>query len=128
MRKITTTGFVFTVLFASVAAPSGAIAEDEIFRVKSMAESRVQIEFFSEDRHHQWPGNGRAYDLNDFKVHEFNLACVNDEKICYGAWVTGNANTYWGMGAHGTASCSDCCVACRGGHTREIILRDPIHR
>ncbi|SRR5260370_20813223 len=120
--------FSTSLLFMIFAGSGIAVAEDETFRVKSMAEKNVQIEFFSEDRHHIWPGNGRAYDLNDYNEHDFRLNCVNGEKICYGAWIRSNSNTYWGSGANGSAGCTDCCVACAGGHTREIILRDPVHR
>jgi hypothetical protein len=122
-----------TILYSAIsiltlAEPRGAFAEDETFRVTSMAEKDVQIEFFSEDRHHVWPGNDKAYNLNDYKEHGFKLACVNNEKICYGAWVTNKPNVYWGMGFNGKEGCADCCVGCSGGHTRDIILRDPIRR
>jgi hypothetical protein len=128
MRKIGGVRLFSVLLLMTLGASTPAIAEDETFHITSMADKDVQIEFFSEDRHSAWPGNGMAYKLNDYKEHNFKLACINREKICYGAWITNNPNVYWGAGPHGSAGCSDCCVECRGGQVREIILRDPIHR
>jgi hypothetical protein len=120
--------FLLALAFATFAAPKDAAAENEIFRVKSMSESKVQVQFFSMDRHHRWPSVDRAYDLNDYKEHEFKLGCINGEKICYGAWVTGTSSRYWGVGSNGKAACTGCCYTCEGKNTRVIVLRSPITR
>jgi hypothetical protein len=113
-------------LFVIFPTPKDAAAEDETFLVKSMAESRVQIQFFSQDRHHVWPSAGRAYDLNDYSEHAFKLGCISGEKICYGAWVTGNPRQYWGVGDDGKAACQGCCYTCEGKNTKHVVLRSPI--
>lgn len=129
MKKMCVTWvFLQTLLFAISAAPKDAAAEDETFRVKSMSESKVQIQFFSQDRRHRWPSVDRAYDLNDYGEHEFKLGCINGEKICYGAWVTGNSRRYWGVGSDGKAACQGCCYTCEGKNTKQIVLRSPIAR
>src|SRR5262249_49416809 len=96
------------------AAPKNAAAEDETFRVKSMSDSNVQIKFFSKNRNHVWPGGGQVYGLNDFDEHTFKLSCNSGEQICYGAWVTGNGNRWWGVGPDGDKGCSNCCYTCEG--------------
>jgi hypothetical protein len=128
MRTIWATMWALIVVFAGF-APTAGYADNLTFRVKSMSESKVQIEFFSQDRRHSWPGGGEAYNLNDYDEHEFKLNCVNSEKICYGAWVTGNSNRYWGVGIKGNESCTGCCYTCRGSNqTEHIVLRSPVRR
>jgi hypothetical protein len=109
-------------------APTGAAAETVTFQVKSMSQDKVQIQFFSQDRRHRWPSVDRAYNLNDYDEHDFKLSCIRDERICYGAWVTGNSGRYWGVGSEGKSSCERCCYKCRGGETRHIVLRSTVRR
>jgi hypothetical protein len=129
MRKIVAlSAFIPALMLAVLAAPTNAAADDEEFTIKSMAENNVQVAFFSQDRHARWPAQGRAWNLNDYNDHKFNLSCVNGERICYGAWLTGNARTYWGVGADGKEACNNCCYTCGGPDPRHITLRDPIRR
>lgn len=129
MRKMRLMSVLLPALLLAVfAAPKSAVAETEVFRVKAISEARVQIVFFSKDRHIRWPATDRAFDLNDFNEHDFKLACVNGEQICYGAWVAGNGKRFWGVGADGKAGCANCCYTCEGKNTREVVLRNPIDR
>ncbi|MBX9589575.1 MAG: hypothetical protein K2X43_09735 [Hyphomonadaceae bacterium] len=80
--------------------------------VKSMYQYKVQIAFYSRERNHEWPGSGQAWDLNDYNNHTYTLNCQRGEKICFGAWVTGNASKYWGVGFGGKQGCSSCCFHC----------------
>ena len=129
MRKMRAiSAFIAALLLLVLAAPKQAAAENEVFTVKSMAENNVQIVFFSMDRRARWPAAGRAWNLRDYKEHKFPLSCINGEKICYGAWLTGNARTYWGKGADGKAACDACCSTCGGSDPRTIVLRDPVRR
>jgi hypothetical protein len=80
--------------------------------VKSMYQYKVQIAFYSRERNHEWPGNGQAWDLNDYNNHTYTLNCRRGEKVCFGAWVTGNASKYWGVGFGGKQGCSSCCFFC----------------
>ena len=120
--------FIPALLLVALAVPKEAAAENEVFTVKSMAENNVQIAFFSQDRRVRWPASGRAWGLNDYGDHKFNLSCVDGEKICYGAWLTGNARTYRGVGADGKERCDNCCYTCGGSDPRHITLRDPVRR
>jgi hypothetical protein len=129
MRKMCAiSAFIAALLLVVLAAPKQAAAEDEVFKVTSMAANNVQIAFFSQDRRVRWPASGRAYRLNDYNEHEFPLSCINREKICYGAWLTGNARTYWGVGADGKKGCQGCCYTCGGPDTKHIVLRNPVSR
>ena len=108
-----------TLAFGLVAAsPGTGWAEDATLRwsFRSNHPNRVQLEFYSQHRDAAWPGNGRAFVLDDYGVHTFNLNCWQGEKICYGAWVDGNASTYWGVGLDDSEGCYNCCVVCRNGN------------
>lgn len=94
-----------------------AKAESFTFQVRSYHPNIVQLEFYSQNSNRAWPGGSRAYELKDYKVHEYRLNCRRGEKICFGAWVKGNSNTYWGVGAHNRNRCSNCCYTCNGGRT-----------
>ena len=57
-------------LLAAFAA-GHAVADTMLWEVTSEYPYRVQIEFYSQDRPHAWPGDGQAYDLNDYETHTF---------------------------------------------------------
>jgi len=90
----------------------GGGGTQQIWTVKSMYQYKVQIAFYSRERNHEWPGNGQAWDLNDYNNHTYTLNCRQGEKICFGAWVTGNASKFWGVGFGGKQGCSSCCFFC----------------
>lgn len=83
-----------------------------IWTVKSMYQFKVQIAFYSRERSHEWPGNSQAWDLNDYNNHTYTLNCRRGEKVCFGAWVTGNAKKFWGVGFGGKQGCASCCFHC----------------
>ena len=80
--------------------------------VKSMYQYKVQIAFYARERNHEWPGNSQAWDLNDYNNHTYTLNCRSGEKVCFGAWVTGNAGKFWGVGFGGKQGCASCCFVC----------------
>jgi hypothetical protein len=94
------------------------------WRFTSHHEYIVQLEFYSQARNHIWPGNDQAYELRDSKAHTFTLSCQSGEKICYGAWVKGDTDEYWGVGPDDEESCDDCCAVCGSGETQVIDLVD----
>jgi hypothetical protein len=98
-------------LLAAFAA-GHAVADTMLWEVTSEYPYRVQIEFYSQDRPHAWPGDGQAYDLNDYETYTFELSCQPGEFICYGAWVTGDGDQYWGTGPDDAYHCEDCCAYC----------------
>ena len=110
-------------LAAGLAWPATAAAGEMTWQVRSTHPNKVQIEFYSQQRKHAWPGGNRAYNLNDDEVHSFSLNCNSGEKICYGAWVNGNSKTYWGVGMNDRHGCDNCCYSCDGDTA--VIRLDP---
>lgn len=107
------------VFVTSVAAP--ARAAEMTWDVRSDYSYKVQIEFYSMNRNRAWPGNGKAYSLNDSKVHSFSLSCNAGEKICYGAWPTGGGSKYWGVGANNQHTCGNCCAVCGRDNPSKVL-------
>ena len=111
MRKL----FAFLVA-AALMLPTLSFAESLTFKVRSYHKNAVELAFYSQNRNHEWPGNGKVYVIRDYEVHDYKLSCVKGEKICFGGWVQGG-KTYWGDGRGGKAACSSCCFTCNGGVT-----------
>jgi len=109
------------VLFC-VALSAPATAENMNWQIRSDYPYIVSLEFYSQDRNHSWPGGGKAYILDDSAVHSYNLSCSYGETICYGAWVRGNSDKYWGVGRDNSQYCSDCCYDCGSGDAELRIL------
>lgn len=108
-------------LAALVLWPSFAQADTMTWRVRSFSSAQVELVFYSQNRRHEWPGNSKAFILKDYKVHDVKLTCVNGEKICYGAWLRGNQNRYWGTGKGGKRACKDCCMTCENASLSPIM-------
>ncbi len=106
------------VLFSASAAP----AADITFVMKNNHPNAVEVELYSQDRDHVWPGNGQIYYLDDGETKTMALSCQDGEKICYGAWISGDKSTYWGVGPGNSEACDNCCYTCSGGNTEEINL------
>ncbi|MAQ82662.1 MAG: hypothetical protein CMH12_05460 [Maritimibacter sp.] len=109
-------------LFATI-MPSLASAETLFWTIDNDFSRTVSVEFYSQDRNHVWPGNGQVYviDPNEGDA-TFNLSCNYNELICYGAWVRGSSQTYWGVGANDSYNCSNCCARCGLGNVEPIQL------
>lgn len=108
-----------------VAGTGGAQAQSEMtWKFQNDYKYKAQVKFFSSDRKgHVWPGQDRAYNLNDGGTHAVKISCLGGEKICYGGWVTGNSKLYWGVGADGKQGCENCCFKCQGNETPVIHLK-----
>lgn len=100
---------------------TSALAGSMSFTFKSNAEYAVMLEFASQDRDHQWPGNGNAYKIEDYDAHAYKISCVNGENICYGAWVENTSDEYWGVGMDNGQRCTDCCWVCKGDKKIKLI-------
>lgn len=103
---------------------SAAFAADVTFEMKNSHPNAVEVELYSQDRDHVWPGNNQVYLLDDGETKQIPLACDQGEKICYGAWISGDKTTYWGTGPDNAETCTDCCYTCTGGNTEEIDLTE----
>jgi hypothetical protein len=102
--------------------PTFASAADVTFQIRNNHPNAVEVELYSQDRDHVWPGGGEVYILDDGETKSMALSCKNGEKICYGAWISGDKETYWGVGPGNQETCDDCCYTCTGGNTEVIDL------
>jgi hypothetical protein len=108
---------------AALAGSAGVAGADDVtFIMNNGHPNAVRVELYSQDRNHVWPGGGEDYYLDDGETKEMSLACEAGETICYGAWIDGDEDTYWGVGPRDRQSCDDCCYVCEGGETEEINL------
>jgi hypothetical protein len=107
-----------------VGAPTAALAENMTWTMTSDYRYKVQVEFYSQNRNTAWPGGGTVYTLNDYSPHKFSLACRGGEKICYGAWATGDAGTYWGVGINNKHACKSCCAVCGESDPVKRLVKD----
>lgn len=119
LRRATIAGLA---LFSAAALTGHASADDVTFVMKNQHPNALEVELYSQDRNHVWPGNGEVYYLDDGESKSMSLACESGETICYGAWISGDQGTYWGVGPNNSEDCSDCCYTCEGGETEEVNL------
>jgi hypothetical protein len=111
------------VLTATICSTAGhALSADVSFVMRNEHPNAVEVELYSQDRKHVWPGGNQVYYLDDGESKQIHLSCKQGENICYGAWVSGDKQTYWGTGPNNKESCEDCCYVCEGGETEEINL------
>ncbi|MDO9416441.1 hypothetical protein [Pararhizobium sp.] len=103
---------------------SSALAAEVTFTMKNSHPNAVEVELYSQDRDHVWPGDNQIYLLDDGETKAIPLSCNEGEKICYGAWISGDKTTYWGTGPENAETCTDCCYTCEGGSTEEINLTE----
>lgn len=114
---------VLAILCAWTFYPPSVQAETETWKIQSTYPYTIQIEFYSKDRNAAWPGGGRAYLVDDSRMHSFSLNCRPGERICYGAWDNGTGKPTWGVGKNESNSCTRCCWTCgRKGDPRAINL------
>lgn len=109
-------------LAALAVTSAPAIAEEVTFVMNNGHPYAVEVELYSQDRDHVWPGGGQVYVLDDSETKEIPLSCQSGETICYGAWVSGDQGSYWGVGPDNQEVCESCCYVCEGGMTEEINL------
>lgn len=107
---------------AVIAAPSVSLASDVTFVMRNSHPNALEVELYSQDRDHVWPGGNQVYYLDDGETKTMPLACEEGETICYGAWISGDRGTYWGVGPDNSENCDNCCYTCTGGETEEIDL------
>lgn len=104
------------------AMPTVAAQSAEInFEITNDYNRDIQIEYYSQNRRHAWPGGSKAYNIERGDTANHKLSCRAGEKICYGAWVKGNARTYWGVGLNGKYQCDSCCWVCGEGNARRTL-------
>ncbi len=109
-------------LAAVFAMSAPGAAENVTFVMNNDHPYAVEVELYSQDRDHVWPGGGQVYLLDDGETKSIPLACESGETICYGAWLSGDRGSYWGVGPDNAQNCESCCYVCEGGMTEEINL------
>jgi hypothetical protein len=111
--------FIKFALATMFLAPGCTIAQSQslTWKFQNLDSMAVDIQFYSEDRKQAWPDNRTPYSIEDRGMHSYTISCTTGEKICYGAWVRGNASTYWGKGNNDKQRCTDCCYTCNGSTT-----------
>ncbi|MGO4870454.1 MAG: hypothetical protein ACLPGW_07550 [Roseiarcus sp.] len=102
-------------LLAATAGVLPASADSISWTITNRTRDPLQVSFYSQDRHHEWPGDGRSWDLFDNRPHTFSLGCIRGETICYGAFVYQTHSRYWGVGFKNSKSCKGCCGTCGAG-------------
>jgi hypothetical protein len=107
---------------AALSAAQSALAAEVTFMMRNNHPNALEVELYSQDRNHVWPGGGEVYVLDDGETKQMSLSCKQGENICYGAWIKGDQETYWGVGPSNAQSCTDCCYTCTGGETETIDL------
>jgi hypothetical protein len=113
-----------SVVAAALTGIAGAASAETLTFQLSNDYGAVDMEFYSQDRNHVWPGNGQVYPLLEGRQH-ITLSCQYDENICYGAWVSGDKDgIYWGVGPGQCGSCTNCCYHCTGGSPQVISIHE----
>ncbi len=110
---------LLALLVACLALPSLAEAQSTsmTWKFRSFHKNIVNVELYSYNRKHVWPGGGEVYSLRDFASHNVNISCVPGERICFGAWVRGTESSSWGVGRNRKSGCKTCCYTC--GNTKD---------
>lgn len=92
-----------------------------VFELKSLDTYAVHVSFYSMNRSHSWPGGDEVYVLKDSNFHSYRLSCTPGEKICFGAWRSGNRNKTWGVGDDKHNGCQGCCTGCGSSGIRTTL-------
>lgn len=122
MFRFLTTVFASLIVAVMVSVPAQAQSH-KTFRFESEHPNKLEVVIYSDDRPgHQWPVPGRVFVLDTDEVTRFKIGCLGGERVCYGAWVSGNSSTYWGVGRGNKHRCSKCCYKCDGNETPIITL------
>jgi hypothetical protein len=82
----------------------------------------VEVQLYSQDRDYVWPSSDEVYLLDDGETKTMPIECQQGERVCYGAWISGDQSTFWGVGPGKTQNCDNCCYTCQGGNTEQINL------
>ena len=121
--KLGLAALVAVLSLAFVLDVADAQTSDMTFQVKSTYQYKVEFVMYSSDRKgHQWPAPGKVYMLDNSQTQTYKIGCLGGEKICYGAWVAGNSNRYWGVGKN-SQRCEKCCYTCNHSETPVITLQ-----
>jgi len=120
MHRFTTRAALALCTLAGLALP--AFAEEVTFVMNNHHPNAVEVQLYSDSRDHVWPDSDEVYLLDDGETKTMSVECEEGESICYGAWIQGDQNTFWGVGPDNSQKCDNCCYTCTGGQTEQINL------
>ncbi len=103
-----------------LAAPAHAV--DMAFYMKNGAPRAVAVELYSQSRATVWPGSEKVYLLERGDKKSVPVTCEAGETICWGAWLNGDDQTFWGVGPGSLRKCDDCCTICTAKSTTTITI------
>ena len=111
-------------LVLALSAASSARSENLTWYFANDSGHAINVELYSDKRQgHVWPGNGEVWTLPPNGATYSNpISCQRHEKICYGAWLPNDENSYWGVGHGNKVVCKNCCYDCIGKQTQVIRL------
>ncbi len=110
-------------LIISTAAVTPALAERMTWTFDtSNITDDIQVQLYSQIDDQEWPDTDRAWviDVEESKS-TYNISCVYEEEICYGAWVDGDTSSYWGTGFNDRYNDSSACHVC--GFEKNVTIK-----
>jgi hypothetical protein len=92
------------------------------WRFQSNSSENVEVAFYTGDASLKWPPGNQVFIINGRSSQTMRISCQVGQKICYGAWASGNQNRYWGVGFGGRNGCANCCLSCDGSESQIYVL------
>jgi uncharacterized protein YecT (DUF1311 family) len=103
-----------------------ADARNLVFHFRNISGSPLQYQLYAQERRVIWPGTTQVYILPPSgKIFDAAISCQQGEHVCFGAWIEGRDDFYWGVGKNSQQSCTDCCFACKGRSTNLVTFNPP---
>jgi len=113
-------------LAAMVAFPQVADAKNYLFRFRNTSGSPLQVQLYADSRDNIWPSANETWVYPaDGRIYVNGISCHRGEMICFGAWIEGRSDFYWGTGRGKQNRCDSCCYRCSGQQTEIINLNPP---
>lgn len=114
------------IIMSACLAVQPAEARNLVFHFRNISGSPLQYQLYAQERGNIWPGTTQVYTIPPSgKVFDAPISCQQGEHVCFGAWVEGRGDFYWGVGKNSQQSCSDCCFICKGTSTTLITFNPP---
>jgi hypothetical protein len=104
--------FALAILLCLLPVVASAEEVEMNFYLRNHRPHAVVVELYSQSRRHVWPGDGKVYLLEKGERKAVPIECEAPERICWGAWINGDAGTFWGVGPDNGFVCEECCTLC----------------
>lgn len=99
------------------AEPAPGTPVNFTWRFRNNTGGAVHVKLYARERRNWWPTASTNWRMDGVGPYSFTISCLHSEKVCYGAWQSGNTDRYWGVGFQDQHGCQTCCYACRPGQT-----------